>query len=144
MTEGASHPEDLNNRHAGEFFTPERCWIQENWNTPSDPAVSIARARVEVGVQTQLHRLRGVDERYLVIDGVGGLEIRGAPGVEVRRGDVVMIPSGMSQQIRNVGVGQCCIGRSPRVGDWLGDVVGEVLSVCWLPFPREVIAVAVR
>ena len=22
MTEGASHPEDLNNRHAGEFFTP--------------------------------------------------------------------------------------------------------------------------
>jgi len=33
------------------------------------------------GVQTQLHRLLGVDERYLVIEGVGELEIGGAPGV---------------------------------------------------------------
>src|SRR5262249_50479776 len=84
MTEGADHRKDLRSPQAGEFFTPERCWIQENWNTPSDPAVSIARARVEAGVQTQLHRLRGVDERYLVIDGVGELEIGGALGVEVR------------------------------------------------------------
>jgi hypothetical protein len=28
--------------------------------------------------------------------------------------------------------GQCCVGRSQRAGDWLGDVVGEILSVCWL------------
>ena len=30
------------------------------------------------------------------------------------------------------GEGQCCVGRSQRAGDWLGDVVGQVLSVCWL------------
>jgi hypothetical protein len=25
--------------------------------------------------------------------------------------------------------GQCCIGRSQRAGDWLGEVVGEVLRL---------------
>jgi hypothetical protein len=40
--------------------------------------------------------------------------------------------------------GHCCVGRSQWTGDWLGDVVGEVLSVPGFRFPREVIAVAVR
>jgi mannose-6-phosphate isomerase-like protein (cupin superfamily) len=116
MTERASHPKDHSSHQAGEFFTPERCWILESWNTSSDPAVSIARARVEVGVQTQLHRLRGVDERYLIVDGAGELELGGAPDVEVRPGDIVMIPGGTSQRIRNVGEGNLifyCI-CSPR------------------------------
>jgi hypothetical protein len=31
---------------------------------------------------------------------------------------------------------QCCVGRSQREGDWWGDVLGLVLSVCWLPGSR--------
>src|SRR5262249_23925964 len=103
MTKRAGHQEDFASRRTSEFFTPERCWIREDWNTPDDPTVSIARCRVEAGVQTRSHRLRGIDERYLVIDGVGELEIDSGPAVEVRPGDVVIIPAGMSQQIRNVG-----------------------------------------
>lgn len=41
-----------------EFYTEERCWILESWNEEQDPAVSVARARVEPGVKTQLHMLR--------------------------------------------------------------------------------------
>ena len=56
---------------ASEFLTPEGCHILESWNDPADGAVSIARARVEPGITTQAHRLRGVIERYLIVDGVG-------------------------------------------------------------------------
>jgi transposase, IS6 family len=38
----------------------------------------------------------------------------------------------------------CCVGRSSWAGDWFGGVVGLIFSVCWLPFPREVISAAVR
>lgn len=33
-------------RDSEEFMTPEGCWILESWNDETDPAVSIARARV--------------------------------------------------------------------------------------------------
>ena len=35
-----------------EYLTPEGCYILESWNEASDPAVSIARARVEPGLCT--------------------------------------------------------------------------------------------
>jgi mannose-6-phosphate isomerase-like protein (cupin superfamily) len=116
MIDRSSRREFGVSHQAREFFTSERCWILESWNTPDDPAVSIVRARVEVGVQTQLHQLRGVDERYLVVDGVGEMELGGAPAVRVRPGDIVMIPGGVSQRIRNIGKGDLifyCI-CSPR------------------------------
>ena len=64
--------------------------------------MSIARARVEPGVTTQPHRLRGVVERYLIIEGEGRATVGGAES-DVRQGDVVLIPAGVSQQIANTG-----------------------------------------
>src|SRR5678816_2979358 len=52
-----------------EFATPERCHIVELINLPEDADCSIARARVQPGVVTQLHSLRGVTERYVIVQG---------------------------------------------------------------------------
>jgi mannose-6-phosphate isomerase-like protein (cupin superfamily) len=71
--------------------------------TPADAAVSIARARMEPGVTTRLHRLKGVTERCVILEGTGCAEVAGAPPLEVGAGDVVMVPPGASQRIRNVG-----------------------------------------
>ena len=87
-----------------EYLTPEGCYILESWNVPEDPAVSIARARVEPGVTTQTHRLRGTIERYLIVEGEGKAVIGGVPQ-DVRPGDVVTIAAGVSQQITNTGAG---------------------------------------
>ena len=87
-----------------EFFTPERCHILESWNDARDGAASIARARVEAGVTTQLHRLRGVVERYLIIEGEGRAIVDGVEA-RVRPGDVVVIPAGVTQSIANTGKG---------------------------------------
>ena len=89
---------------ASEYLTPERCHILESWNDPIDRAASIARARVEPGVATQPHRLRGVIERYLVIEGEGVATVGGVEAA-VRPGDVVVIPAGVSQSIENTGAG---------------------------------------
>jgi mannose-6-phosphate isomerase-like protein (cupin superfamily) len=83
-------------------MTPEGCAILEAWNDASDPEVSIARATVAPGTTTQSHRLRGVAERYLMVQGsgvvhVGDLEQRVTPG------DVVLVPPGVAQQITNCG-----------------------------------------
>ena len=44
------------------------------------------------------------------------------------------------------GVGwHCCVGRSWVAGDWSGDCrIWWTIGLRWLPFPREVISVAVR
>jgi len=86
-----------------EFMTSEGCWILEAWNDGSDPAVSIARARVAPGVTTQLHRLRGVDERYAVVQGAGIARVGDLAPLMIEPGDIVVIPAGTSQQISNQG-----------------------------------------
>jgi mannose-6-phosphate isomerase-like protein (cupin superfamily) len=88
---------------ASEFMTPERCIILEAWNDPSDAAASIALARVAPGVTTQLHRLNGVAERYLMVEGAGTVRVGDRLSEPVSPGDVVAIPAGMSQQITNTG-----------------------------------------
>ncbi len=85
-----------------EFLTPERCAILETWNDSTDPDVSIARARVEPGVRTQLHHVN-VDERYLIIQGCGIASIGKLRPAEVGPGDVVVIPARTPQQITNSG-----------------------------------------
>ena len=87
---------------AAEFLTEERCSILETWNDESDPGVSIARARVEPGVTTQLHDL-DVDEWYLVVEGQGVVSVGGLAPAEVHAGDVVAIPARTPQQITNTG-----------------------------------------
>lgn len=85
-----------------ESLTPERCWILENHNEGAD-GVSLARARVEPGVTTRLHRLRDVAERYLVVRGTGEVEIGEEPPRRVEPESVVVIPPGVSQRITNTG-----------------------------------------
>ena len=86
-----------------EFYTPEKCYITELSNTPDDPDVSIARARVEPGVSTRWHRLRNTVERYCIIDGRGNVEVGKLPPQEVSAGDVVLIPPMCRQRITNTG-----------------------------------------
>ena len=85
-----------------EFATDERCFILEWWNDPSDEDVSIARARVAPGITTALHRV-SVNERYLILEGRGRMRVGEIDPVEVGPGDVVIIPSGVAQQITNIG-----------------------------------------
>jgi mannose-6-phosphate isomerase-like protein (cupin superfamily) len=86
-----------------EFYTPEKCYITELSNTPDDPDVSIVRARVESGVTTRWHRLKGTYERYFIISGRGLVEVGEHPPKEVTAGDIVLIPPMYRQRITNTG-----------------------------------------
>src|SRR3989339_380806 len=91
--------QDLSN----EFYTSEQCYITELSNTSDDPDVSIARARVEPGVTTRWHRLRGTVERYYIVNGKGRVEVGKLPPQEVVGGDIVFIPPMCRQRITNIG-----------------------------------------
>lgn len=86
-----------------EFYTDERCYVTELSNTPDDPDVSIARARVEPGVTTRWHRLKETAERYFIISGRGLAEIGHLPPQELVAGDIVLIPPMCRQRITNTG-----------------------------------------
>lgn len=90
---------------AAEYFLDEGCYIIELSNQDSDPALSIARARVSPGVTTQWHRLAGTAERYVILDGEGLVEVGDLAPQQVRVGDVVMIPADCPQRIANTGAG---------------------------------------
>jgi mannose-6-phosphate isomerase-like protein (cupin superfamily) len=86
-----------------EYYFQEGCYIKELHNTAEDPAVSVARARVEPGHSTRWHSLAGIHERYLVVAGEGVVETGDTPPRPVLPGDVVLIPSGCRQRIANTG-----------------------------------------
>lgn len=100
MEQGSVHP--LN--ESSEYFFREGCYIIEVFNDPAHPDLSIARARVAPGVTTQPHSLVNTTERYLIQSGEGlvflGADVEGVP---VKAGDVVVIPAGVCQSIRNTG-----------------------------------------
>lgn len=85
-----------------EFWTDERCFITELHNSPASPKASLAVARVEPGVVTQLHKLAGVTERYIVRKGSGIVEVDGVEQV-LRVGDQAVIPANAAQRITNTG-----------------------------------------
>ena len=87
---------------AGEFLTDERCYITELSNTSHSSDGSLAIARVEVGVTTQLHSLTGITETYIVIEGQGTMEVDGQ-SFPVETGDQVVIPPGIAQRITSEG-----------------------------------------
>ena len=87
-----------------EYWFQEGCHILEVANDDDDPQVSIARARVEPGVTTQWHCLRGTWERYLIIEGEAYAEVGNLTPTRVSAGDVVLIPPETRQRIRNSGV----------------------------------------
>jgi len=82
-----------------ENLTLEQCFICKNWSSKN---ISIARARVKSGVTTKAHHLVGVDEIYLIIKGQGKVKIGKLEPTEVKAGDTVFIPAGVSQQITNI------------------------------------------
>ncbi len=86
-----------------EFYIPEACYIIELSNMPDDPDVSIARARVKPGVTTRWHRLSGIVERYVILEGKGRVFLNDHEPRDVEPGDVVLIPALCSQRITNTG-----------------------------------------
>lgn len=86
----------------GEFWTGERLFITELHNCETSPEASLALARVEGRVTTQLHSLTGTVERYVIRRGEGMIEVAGEQR-RVREGDQVVIPAGTPQRITNTG-----------------------------------------
>lgn len=96
-------PTILKKNPGQEFYTDEKCHILELSNSSSDPAVSIAQARVAPGVTTRWHRLKDTAERYCILSGCGRVEVGDLPPQEVGAGDVVLIPPNCRQRITNLG-----------------------------------------
>ena len=86
----------------GEFWTEERCHITELINDPKMPAFSLAIARVEPAVTTQLHALKGISETYILRQGKGVAEVDGKK-IPLSTGSSLFIPEGAAQRITNTG-----------------------------------------
>ena len=87
---------------AAEFPTEEHCHIIEIFNQ-QQAACSIARSRVEPGVTTANHLLHGTAEWYYILQGQGEMMLNNSQAGTVGPGDVVHIPAGTPQCIRNTG-----------------------------------------
>jgi len=87
------------------YFDVEGCYITEVSNDPSDPELSIAKARVTKGITTAWHKLSGTTERYYILSGSGVVEIGDSDPRSVTAGDVVIIPPMQRQRITNNGNG---------------------------------------
>ncbi len=98
MQTAVIHPDE-----SQEYWFHEGCHILEISNREDDPEVSIARARVAPGVTTHWHHLEAVSERYLIIQGTGVVEVGSLTARPVAAGDLVSIPPGTPQRIRNSG-----------------------------------------
>ncbi|MBB1126666.1 cupin domain-containing protein [Thiospirillum jenense] len=88
---------------AAEFFTSERCFINELFNTAADESLSIAQARIAPGVTTRWHTLIATTERYVILAGEGLIEIGELPAQLMTALDVAIIPPGCKQRITNSG-----------------------------------------
>jgi mannose-6-phosphate isomerase-like protein (cupin superfamily) len=86
-----------------EYYFEEGCFITELSNSPQYPDLSIARARVPVGMTTRWHRVKGTAERYVILDGLGRAEVGEESPREVGAGDVVIIAASQRQRIANIG-----------------------------------------
>ncbi len=95
----------IDNQQAAEFYFSERCYITELSNSELDPTLSVAKARVEPGITTCWHRLDGITERYVILEGQGLVEIGDIPPRTVLPGDVILIPMNSRQRISNTGTG---------------------------------------
>jgi mannose-6-phosphate isomerase-like protein (cupin superfamily) len=86
-----------------EYFFREGCFINELSNSEADPGLSVARVRVRAGEQTRWHRLEDRTERYVIQQGYGVVEIGDLEPHRISVGDVVLIPAGCRQRIKNSG-----------------------------------------
>lgn len=90
---------------ADEYFFAEGCFITELSNSSNDPGLSIARARLEPGKTTRWHSLADTAERYVIVQGSGEVQLGESAPTAVAAGDVVIIPPGVPQRIKNSGQG---------------------------------------
>ena len=88
-----------------EFYFKEGCYIVETSNSGDDGDVSICRARLPAGQSTRWHYLHETFERYVIVSGVGLVEVGPEEPCEVTTGDVVLIPPQTKQRITNTGDG---------------------------------------
>lgn len=86
-----------------EFPIRERCSIVELLAAPDLPDVSIARCRVEPGVETELHSLADTQEIYVVLSGSGIMGDGRADGCRIKPLDCVLIPPDYPQKVHNDG-----------------------------------------
>lgn len=86
-----------------EYFFREGCFINELSNSEQDPALSVARVRVAAGECTRWHLLEARAERYLILQGRGEVEVGDLAPAGVGAWDMVLIPPGVRQRIRNTG-----------------------------------------
>ncbi|MGK2913319.1 MAG: cupin domain-containing protein [Porticoccaceae bacterium] len=93
----------IRNDATAEYYFEEGCFITEWSNSPLDEQASIARARVEPGMTTRLHRLAGITERYVILAGTGQVEVGDLVPAPVAVGDIVLVPPGTPQRITNTG-----------------------------------------
>ena len=110
-----------------ETYTEEKCFITEIINSTGHPDVSVARARVEPGVTTALHQLKGIEEIYYVLQGEGRALIDGNE-FDVKSGDSLMIPRNAPQQIENTGTQDLvflCICTPRFTPDSYSEIVSE-------------------
>lgn len=94
----------MTNAAKGEYLTEERCYITELYNLDNDPAVSVARARVEPGITTRRHRVIATQERYVILQGTGLVNADHDAPRRVNIGDTVQIPAGSEQNVSNTGI----------------------------------------
>ena len=85
-----------------EFWTSERVYIKELYNTETRSDVSLARARVQPGTTTQLHSL-SVREVYIILEGTGLMDNGKQDPITVAPGDHIDIAPGEPQRITNTG-----------------------------------------
>jgi mannose-6-phosphate isomerase-like protein (cupin superfamily) len=90
-------------KSSSEYYFHEGCFITEYSNDENDAQCSIAKARLEPEKVTRWHSLTGTTERYVVISGVGLVEVGSLSAERVCSGDVVIIPPGIRQRIASVG-----------------------------------------
>ena len=93
-------PKIVKTKDLNEYFTPEQCFIAENYSAKD---VSIARATIKPKVTTHAHHLKDAKEIYIITEGVGKVTIGDLPPTKVEKGDVVVIPAGVSQKVTNIG-----------------------------------------
>ena len=93
----------LKTPETAEYYFEEGCYILELSNSEQDPQLSIARARVKPGMSTRLHRLSALVERYVILSGMGSVEVGDLPTQSVSAGHVVIIPPNCPQKITNTG-----------------------------------------
>lgn len=85
-----------------EYYSDEGCFITEIMNQPLIRHISLAQARLEVGGRTEPHSLKGTEEIYYIVQGMGIAYVDGYQ-FTMQKGDCLRINANQEQRIENTG-----------------------------------------